>query len=331
MKRKSIRPSRTVRLAADHVDFVQLLLQSSRASTSQAALGRQSVSEPHRIKNGHDGIDWLATRRAFYAELAPQPEHSTIVDHLYVMKDCGIMTADQRAFASPFVEIAFLFRGTAEGFSPTIVVVEPSFGHRKKSRPFSGWAFGIKCQPSADRPVARDTPAYAGYQGHLQQALSSRNPISAAVEVMDRLCRDLLSKATASAGAAGTCFGDHTVVELATRLGRSPRTLQRRMKDETGLPPKRFLAVERFRHAVQEVPMRDARLSTVADEVGYSDQSHLTREFQRHAGLSPGAFQRTWRGSRGQTVRFVQDVPSATRLRMAVLATEDRGGSSHSA
>jgi hypothetical protein len=83
----------SVRLTADHVDFVQLLLQSSRASIPQAALGRQSVSEPHRIKNGHDGIDWLVTRRAFYAELAPQPEHPSIADHLYVMKDCGIMTA----------------------------------------------------------------------------------------------------------------------------------------------------------------------------------------------------------------------------------------------
>ena len=81
--------------------------------------------------------------------------------------------------------------------------------------------------------------------------------------------------------------------------------------------------MERFRRAVYEVPLRPAELSGVAGDLGFSDQAHLTREFQRHAGLTPGAFQRTWQGGRGQAVRFVQDSASLARLRLAVWAPDD--------
>lgn len=72
--------------------------------------------------------DWLVTHRAFYADFEALPQRSDIVDHFYVMKDCGVMTGDQCAFASPLVEIAFLFRSAPDGSEsiPKIVVVEPA-------------------------------------------------------------------------------------------------------------------------------------------------------------------------------------------------------------
>jgi AraC-like DNA-binding protein len=40
-------------------------------------------------------------------------------------------------------------------------------------------------------------------------------------------------------------------------------------------------------------------LAEIAIAAGFSDQSHLTREFQRRFGMSPG----TWRGRRAMVPR----------------------------
>jgi len=112
------------------------------------------------------------------------------------------------------------------------------------------------------------------------------------------------------------------VANLASRLGRSVRTLQRRMRTSTGFPPKRFLAMQRFRRSVYEIATQNAGLALIAFNLGFSDQAHLTREFQRHAGVSPGAFKQAWRGRHVQAVRFLQDAGPSTRLRIAVWPLE---------
>ena len=100
------------------------------------------------------------------------------------------------------------------------------------------------------------------------------------------------------------------------------RTLHRRMRTSTGFPPKRFLAMQRFRRSVYEIATRSAGLSVIAFNLGFSDQAHLTREFQRHAGVTPGAFKQAWRGRHARAVRFLQDAGPSTRLRMAVWPLE---------
>jgi hypothetical protein len=49
--------------------------------------------------------EWLFTLPAFYAEYAPLPPHSSIVDHIYVLKDCGV--ADRRS-----ASVCLAFHGT---------------------------------------------------------------------------------------------------------------------------------------------------------------------------------------------------------------------------
>jgi AraC-like DNA-binding protein len=100
------------------------------------------------------------------------------------------------------------------------------------------------------------------------------------------------------------------------------RTLHRRMRTSTGFPPKRFLAMQRFRRSVYEIATRNGGLSLIALDLGFSDQAHLTREFQRHAGVSPSAFKQAWRGGHARAVRFLQDAGPSTRLRMAVWPLE---------
>lgn len=64
-------------------------------------------------------------------------------------------------------------------------------------------------------------------------------------------------------------------------------------RDEVGLSPKQFCRVRRFASVVQRSWKEEQPdWATLALEYGYYDQAHLTHDFQRFAGVSPGVFLR---------------------------------------
>lgn len=83
--------------------------------------------------------------------------------------------------------------------------------------------------------------------------------------------------------------GTATVAELSDATGVPDRTLRRRMQQAVGLSPKVFAGVLRFQRAMRQLQKPGAvSLAEVAADCGYSDQAHLTREFQRYGGFTPG-------------------------------------------
>ena len=82
--------------------------------------------------------------------------------------------------------------------------------------------------------------------------------------------------------------GTTRVRALARRLGVSERHLRRLMVDETGIAPRRFARIQRF-HALLRASDLAPRPSwaALAAHHGYADQSHLIREVQHLAGVSP--------------------------------------------
>ena len=238
----------------------------------------------------------LFAQSAFYAEFAPLANHSDFVDSIYVLKDRGRLTASRLTFASPFRELTFTFRESAASgsrYRGKVVVNEPSFGHRKKRRAFFGWIIGIKFKPTWSGPLDTEDPVIVACQNALARAISG---ISSCLAILDALDQVLLalSRQNQHDSILGSDYFEtshHRVANLASHVGGSVRTLHRRMKASTGFGPKRFLTMQRFRRSVYEILTRNAGLSLIAFNLGFSDQAHLTREFQRHAGVSPGAFQ----------------------------------------
>lgn len=86
--------------------------------------------------------------------------------------------------------------------------------------------------------------------------------------------------------AAGARVGD---VQRAS--GSAAATFIARYKAACGLTPKRHAALMRFQRGLH-LAQTTHSWSAVAAEAGYADQSHLTREFTRMAGLSPGRLRR---------------------------------------
>ncbi|MGC6424126.1 MAG: helix-turn-helix transcriptional regulator [Lentimonas sp.] len=56
--------------------------------------------------------------------------------------------------------------------------------------------------------------------------------------------------------------------------------------------PSRFLISYRLTRASQLLMHSDETISVIAQEVGFYDHSHFTREFQKLFGLAPGRYRR---------------------------------------
>ncbi|MCB0910533.1 MAG: AraC family transcriptional regulator [Propionibacteriaceae bacterium] len=83
------------------------------------------------------------------------------------------------------------------------------------------------------------------------------------------------------------------VGDLAARLGVSERTLQRLATRYVGLGPAALIRRRRLQEAAERIRTDpDADLASLAAELGYADQAHLTNEFTRVLGLSPAGYRR---------------------------------------
>ncbi len=156
------------------------------------------------------------------------------------------------------------------------------------------------CVELVDRIVPAE--AFAAFRpGALRERLGQITSLA----VRCRALADFLLAALPPAGpppgmVVALATGGFSSVSHAARAGGcSTRHLERLSRDWTGLPPRGLVRLNRFRAAVRL--LRDSApagpsLARVALLAGYADQPHLTREFGRLAGLTPGRF----RASQGQ-------------------------------
>jgi methylphosphotriester-DNA--protein-cysteine methyltransferase len=85
------------------------------------------------------------------------------------------------------------------------------------------------------------------------------------------------------------------ISQVAAALGVGQRRLERAFVRSVGLSPKALGRVLRFRRALQEIAQaldggRQECWAALAIAAGYADQSHLIREFQALAGLTPARY-----------------------------------------
>jgi AraC family transcriptional regulator len=80
----------------------------------------------------------------------------------------------------------------------------------------------------------------------------------------------------------------------AKLAGVHPVHFSREFHRYVRMTPTAFRRGARVRRASELLLSTNARLAIVAQECGFSDQSHLTREFGSTVGLSPASFRRTF-------------------------------------
>jgi AraC-like DNA-binding protein len=80
---------------------------------------------------------------------------------------------------------------------------------------------------------------------------------------------------------------DWSLAELSREAGVGPRHLERLFTRQVGVPLGEYLLDRRVRLAVARIRAGDG-LALAALAAGFCDQSHLTRQFRRRLGASPG-------------------------------------------
>ncbi|WP_110886841.1 helix-turn-helix domain-containing protein [Deinococcus yavapaiensis] len=140
----------------------------------------------------------------------------------------------------------------------------------------------------------------------IQAALVARDDEAALALLSDWLLALASGRQAARAGRAWTAGegvraavrlyhsgGQRRVAELASESELSPRTLERLFVQEVGVGAKtlaRLIRFETAHNALAQGPQTP--LVTLAHDLGFSDQAHLTREFRALGGLTPATFAR---------------------------------------
>jgi len=78
--------------------------------------------------------------------------------------------------------------------------------------------------------------------------------------------------------------------ELADLSNLSVRAFERRFKKHIQMTPNQFLSRLRITRVAADLCNTDDWIIEIAHRHGFSDQSHLTREFQKHFGSPPHAY-----------------------------------------
>jgi AraC-like DNA-binding protein len=87
--------------------------------------------------------------------------------------------------------------------------------------------------------------------------------------------------------------GTLPVSQVANAVHATVRTLERNFKQSSGHTIKDVSGLIRFEQVRNQLWLYpDTSLAGLAYEFGYTDQSHLSREFKRYSGTTPAAFAR---------------------------------------
>lgn len=85
--------------------------------------------------------------------------------------------------------------------------------------------------------------------------------------------------------------------ELARAAGMSARAFERAFVQEYGLSPQQYLKRLRLQNACRLLVETRESIAAIAQHCGFADQSHLTREFRRITGTTPGTYRSRYRQS----------------------------------
>lgn len=80
------------------------------------------------------------------------------------------------------------------------------------------------------------------------------------------------------------------MTDLAGVACLSPYHFSRSFKLALGVGPQRYIMQRRLERAKTLLRRNDQPLAWIAQEAGFSDQSHLTSLFRHEVGVTPGRF-----------------------------------------
>lgn len=142
-----------------------------------------------------------------------------------------------------------------------------------------------------EHPIAQLQSTLTGWiqAGKIEEALAEVKQYFLSAQSRIAVDSMLFKAGAAMQEAAGTL----PVSGVASAAHTTVRTLERKFKQSSGYTVKDVSSLMRFEQARNHLWLNpDTNLAGLAHELGYTDQAHLSREFKRYSGTTPGAFAR---------------------------------------
>lgn len=210
-----------------------------------------------------------------------------------------------------------------EGAVPGPLVVTGVHGRAwRRTISGQGRVFAIRLRPAALAVLSDLTPAQLAdatrvltqeldprLHAFMQSVRAGADPARRARAADQAIRRALADRPPTTAGLLANGILDElradihrrTGPALAERFAFSERTIQRACIDSLGHGPKwlsRRIRLQEVAVALVTRPTED--LARIAADLGYADQSHLTRDFRSATGITPDAYRRSARDLAGR-------------------------------
>jgi AraC-like DNA-binding protein len=247
----------------------------------------------------------LAETKFSLSRHAPAPALRQFVDYYWILRwDLrGQPPHEQRVLPNLAVTVS-LFRKAAGVFGPAhvpfrYVVEDQDQGLGVRFRPGCFRPFLRRpVSTIVDRHIGLDEIFGTSGAGLVDSVHAARD------EEMVAIADELLCANVPVAGAATRRAADAMEIiaadpaiirvdQLSARTGATPRSLQRLFAEHVGTGPKWAIRVYRINEAAQRIASAaELDYARLAAELGYTDQSHFTRDFTAIAGISPAGYHR---------------------------------------
>jgi AraC family transcriptional regulator len=86
---------------------------------------------------------------------------------------------------------------------------------------------------------------------------------------------------------------DHSLEAMAADAGLTPSHFCRVFKKATGTTPHQYVMKARLDRAQELLTSSDLSIATIADQLGFTSQSHFTRAFRQYSGQTPSGWRQT--------------------------------------
>ncbi len=254
-----------------------------------------------------------AGRVAGMVRIAPDPAIADLVEQHWIVTwdQRGVAPTRREVLPDPSVNLAIeprgrLIYGVGSGHGVRLLQGRGMvIGTKFRPGGFSGFTAGPVSDLSGRVLTLRE--AFGSGGEDLDAALEAAPEIPRVIAVVTDFLRrrrpapdprrELVMEVVEAMRGAGP---EASVSGIASDFAVSPRTLQRLFTRHVGATPKNVLQRFRRQRAVDLLGGSDApSLARIAAELGYSDQSHLTRDFRATLGRSPSALKRSPPPTRG--------------------------------
>ena len=270
---------------------------------------------PFPDSRSENQLKYFVPFKMHHQEFEPAAElRNTIKCFWYEKRDFGAQQSDFEVVPDGYAEIIFYFgrlRSTAykEGMNPLSspfmigLLNQPAVFYSENFLEIVGirffpWAvfdlLGLAACKNGIRtfehPIARlhGTLEHSVSGGKMEEAVDHLNQYF--LNTKPIAINDMLSKAGI---AMRDTNGTMPVSQVAEAAHATVRTLERNFKRSSGHTVKDVSALIRFEQVRNHLLIHPkTNLAGLAHELGYTDQSHLSREFKRYSGVSPAVFAR---------------------------------------